>query len=351
MGRVNILFYYILSTCVLLAHANAQSVQQAAVVPATLFSSHEVIELDLYFDLDAVLNDRGQEVDQYDALLIHKVEGEIEENHNIQIRVRGNFRKKSENCKFPPLRLNFKKKQAKGTFFHGQDKIKLVTQCQLEKYVLKEYLIYRTYNLLEDRSFRVRLARINYFDTRKMKLAFTHYGFLIEEEDQLAKRLGAKITTKFYTPTMLDEQIVLRMSIFQYLIGNSDWYVTSKHNTVLMQTDTLKPPFPVPFDFDFSDLVDGFYTRPEGVPTSMLKSRRVFKGNCLEDSIVLKEFEFFLDKKELIYSLVSDFELLKKRERKKVLKYFDRLYVKLENDPKDILRIFAETCYKDPTFK
>jgi hypothetical protein len=74
---------------------------------------------------------------------------------DVSIRIRGNFRK--EYCELPPLRLNFKKSQVKGTLFKGQDKLKLVAPCQhgleSQQKLLLEYLAYRTYEILTDYCF------------------------------------------------------------------------------------------------------------------------------------------------------------------------------------------------------
>ena len=62
-------------------------------------------------------------------------------------------------CKFPPLKIHFDKKEMKGTEFRGNKSLKLVTYCKVqekyEQYYIKEFLIYRMYNLLTVYSFRV----------------------------------------------------------------------------------------------------------------------------------------------------------------------------------------------------
>ncbi|NIP93601.1 MAG: hypothetical protein GWN18_19895, partial [Thermoplasmata archaeon] len=72
----------------------------------------------------------------------------------------------SNTCEFPPLRLNFKKGQLDETLFDGQDKVKLVTHCRngdrYEQNVVKEYLVYRLYNVLTPLGFQVRMAHITY---------------------------------------------------------------------------------------------------------------------------------------------------------------------------------------------
>jgi hypothetical protein len=328
-----------------LLHAQTKEKQ-----PETLFSSNSPIEIDLYFNFDDVLDDRTKDASQHEAhLKYYDPAGEIEE-HEIQVKTRGNFRLDPANCKFPPLRVNFKKKQVKGTFFDGEDKLKLVTQCQLERYVLMEYLIYRVYNAIEEKSFKVRLAKINYYDTEKNKKVLTHYGFFIESEENLIARLNAVEAERFYSPNMLDQENLLKVALFQYMIGNADWYVTSKHNTVLLINSADSIPFTVPYDFDFSDAIDGFYTKPEGVPSSQLKTRRIFKGNCLENEEYLKGFDFFLQQKDTVYQTIKSLDIGKKSVKRQLEKYFDKFYKQLQ-DPENLIQEFNKYCWKPSVFR
>ncbi len=90
---------------------------------------------------------------------------------DVSIRIRGNFRR--EYCELPPIRLNFKKSQVKGTLFEGQDKLKLVAPCQngleSQQKLLMEYLAYRTFEILTDYSFGSRLIRLSYVDSDEKK--------------------------------------------------------------------------------------------------------------------------------------------------------------------------------------
>ena len=77
---------------------------------------------------------------------------------SLKIKTRGNFRKASSNFKYPPLMLNFpKSKVTANTLFPAQNKIKLVTPCQGDKYIIHEYLVYKLYNLFSPQSFKVQL--------------------------------------------------------------------------------------------------------------------------------------------------------------------------------------------------
>ena len=78
------------------------------------------------------------------------------------MRTRGRWRRETGNCQLPALFVFFDAQTTAGTPFAGQPMLPLTTHChegaKYEQYVLKEYLAYRIYNLLDAKSLRVRLA-------------------------------------------------------------------------------------------------------------------------------------------------------------------------------------------------
>ena len=97
---------------------------------------------------------------------------------------------------------------------------------------------------------------------KKIK-SYSQYGFLIEDVDDLAKR--NEMPRKWMTnPTeeRTDQTTMTLVSIFQYMIGNTDWSVPPLPQ---YQTDAGKLiPFlsmPSPYDFDFCGLVNAEYAR------------------------------------------------------------------------------------------
>ena len=63
-------------------------------------------------------------------------------------------------------------------------KLKLVVGCGAtnddEQLIIKEYLAYKMYNMLTEKSFRVRLVKIKYDDTKGKIKSYSQYGFLLE---------------------------------------------------------------------------------------------------------------------------------------------------------------------------
>lgn len=116
----------------------------------------------------------------------------------IEVKARGQFRRKSGECDFPTFWINLKKSEVAGTVFENQNKLKVVSHCRenenfYDRYLHREYLAYKTYNLLTEASFRVRLARIDYVYTDRRGRTATRPAFLIEDAELLAQRLGAVV--------------------------------------------------------------------------------------------------------------------------------------------------------------
>src|SRR5206468_10176474 len=114
----------------------------------------------------------------------------------VQLRTRGHFRLNL--CQYPPLKVTFGKAQAPRTIFaHEGASFKLTVQCRggqsYTNYLLEEYLIYRAYNLLTDRSFRVRLARVSYVDANGKHVPEMRRAFFVEDDDRMARRSDTRV--------------------------------------------------------------------------------------------------------------------------------------------------------------
>ena len=116
--------------------------------PANLFLAEEPLPFTLTAHMQRLVRDRVKPVAdslsvKHPALLTYfdPAQGQVS-SLPLSLMVRGNFRRNANNCEFPPLYLDFQKKKTKGTLFAKQNKLKLVTHCQSEDYVVREYLIY-----------------------------------------------------------------------------------------------------------------------------------------------------------------------------------------------------------------
>jgi hypothetical protein len=311
-----------------------------------LFSSDEPIDLILEYDIKKFRKDKGNNRKYHPASLSYTGEDGNIVKLDVMIKARGKLRRTFLNCLIPPYKMKFDKIKTKGTIFEDQKTLKLVTHCknrpkQFEQYYIQEYLVYRVYNFLTPMSFKVRFANITYMDSQNRVANFTRTAFFIESYKLMAKRNNAN-TTKVKTIQLpqADFELSTLVSVFQYLIGNTDWSIRSGHNVKRIVFKN-KPGkfFPVPFDFDLSGIIDASYARPdERFPIRSVRERyyRGFSKSLVQFNLT---FERFRTHKEEIYNLYRNTPLLSDKTKKKSLKYLDGFYKVIDN-PKLVNRYF-----------
>ena len=126
------------------------------------------------------------------------------------------------------------------------------------------------------------------------------------------------------------------VSLFQYMIGNTDWSIPKLHNMKLMvpKNDTLAKPFAIPYDFDYCGLVDASYAVPaEGLSIETV-SQRLYRGFPRSYDELQAAIAVFKEKKESIMYYINHFELCSTRCRKSMLSYLDEFYETLNNKKK-----------------
>lgn len=310
----------------------------------TLFLSEEVLNLELRSDFTAIRADTAKDPKpQNGKLIFYSPDGKTIK-FTVKVRARGDFRRNPEICSFPPLQVNFKKNEVRNTIFNNQDKLKLVTACQQEEDVIEEYVIYKMYNQVTDLSLKVRLVKVRYFDTSAGKEVFVRHSFFIEHEDQLAERNNVYERDSILTPFDLERENFMKMSVFEYLIGNKDWFISSRRNVATFRSkDPGGELYAVPYDFDFAGLIDASYTKPRNVSEKFLSTRRVFKGVCYTEDEFRRTFEFYRKLKPVFESLINGQELVSKTTRRENIRYLEVFYQIIE-DRDQFKKDFLDVC-------
>jgi len=316
-----------------------------------LFESDEILTLNLSGSIRELLKDRSDEMQYHDIILSYKANDSSLVSFPIQIKTRGHFRRTQGNCTYPPLLLNFSKKNApKNSLFAHQNKLKLVTPCNNEKYVLREYLVYKLYNLIGPKSFRARLVKVIYNDTEKGKVSEPLFGILLEDEHDMAERNNSiLIEGKVVRPERTQTEDYLKMAVFEYMIGNTDWSVQYYQNIKLIAADSTSMPYTVAYDFDHAGIVDAPYAKPaEALLLSSTRMRR-YRGYCLPNLSALDNtFAFYNQLKNEIFEVYTKNPLLEESYVKATTKFLDDFY-KTINTPKLISTEFGYPCKKDGT--
>lgn len=316
-----------------------------------LFESEEVIEITLSGRLNELFNDRADNPN-YHSLTISYTgsEGEIIKA-DITAKTRGHFRKNSLNCSMPPVLLNFSNAQLpEGSPFKGQEKLKLVTPCQDDRYVLREYYVYKIFNLFTEKSFRTRLLKVNFSDEGRPGKVKTVHCFVIEDEHAVAKRNELNILEKdLIRPEKTDRETFLDMALFELLIANTDWSVQYRQNIKLLGKEGSPVVYTVPYDFDHSGIVSAPYAKPaEALEMSSVRERR-YRGYCLKDQSAFQPaIERQLQSKEKVMNLYSSSTLLDPKYIASTLKYLEDFYSLLTDDKKRSA-VLGYPCREDGT--
>jgi hypothetical protein len=318
-----------------------------------LFESQEPLQLRL--EAPFVLVSRGEE-QEHPARLLY-TEGGAQKSIDLTVKRRGKSRQ--EYCAMPPLLLDLPGKELGGTVFDNQNRLKLVTYCDIperyEQYILLEYLAYRALNLLTDTSFRVRLAEVTYYDSEKMRELAVRRSILLENEKRFGKRVGVdELETKTIDRALYDPESLGLVYLFEYLIGNSDWSALAAsgggdvccHNIVPYAHPSAKDKLlPVPYDFDSSGLVDAPYALPdERLPISDVR-QRLYRGHCEPFEAIKPRLAQFDAKRQAITALFTTQPGLTERSIKQSVSYMDEFFAVLA-DPKKAERELTRPCQK-----
>lgn len=314
--------------------------------PKELFRSDEVLNITLSFNEKEVYNDL-EERDWHQAAISWKEDDGSISELTPRVQVRGKTRAKKATCRIPPLFISFKGVETKGTPFHKQKKIKLVTHCKDSKsykeYVKKEYLAYKLYNLVTPYSFNVRLCKINYVDTQKEADSAFHYGFLIESIKDVGKRSNMKeYEGVLRNQESLNKDNLDKLTLYQYMIGNLDWSVPKRHNIKIMIGSDGALPVALPYDFDYSGLVDAPYAiPPESIDIQDVKTR-VFWGLC-RDQGYTKPIQFYKALQPQIMEEIDEATYMDEKTRSSVRKYIIEFYSDI-NNPATVAKKIDRAC-------
>jgi hypothetical protein len=309
-----------------------------------LFRSEQPLEFRLTANFKAVNGDRNpNSTKTFPATIEFKRDDGTMAKIPLQIRARGHARRQI--CGFAPLRLELPKEQTKNTVFDGHGVLKLGTHCHntFEEYVRREYAAYKIYNILTPRSFRVRLAKATYVDATNGKAQPVHDAMFIEDDDDVAKRLEGRVVELKKLIFQRVEQDSLAMAmLFEYMVANTDVSLYALHNLILVQTKNGMR-YMVPYDFDYSGLVDAQYA-VAGKNLGITSVRdRLYRGPCKTAAEFEPYFARFRAAKPTIMALYDTIPELPQSYRTKSKSYLEEFYKTLDR-PSEFKKTFVDTC-------
>jgi hypothetical protein len=314
-----------------------------------LFKSRETLAITFTSDFGAINRDRDpKSTKRFPGTIQVPGDGGVQPIP-VQVSARGHARRDPRVCSVVPIRLEFAKKDLAGTVFAGQKDLKLVTHCSNssdgDQSVLTEYLTYRIFNLYTPRSFRARLAKVTYVDPKRDNAPEPRYGMLLENDDDLARRMEGRLYTmpnrhfNFIEP----ESLMLTM-LLQYMIGNTDFSIMALHNVKLVQTPDMTI-YMATYDFDYSGLVNtGYGAADKRLGISSVRDR-VYRGPCKTMPQLAPFLERIAAKKDEVLALVDQIPDMKPARRRDARDYLGEFFSTVSN-PAKAKRAFVDNCVR-----
>ena len=313
-----------------------------------LFRDSTAVEVTFETDLKALIRDRDStKFAPHAATLTYREGSGAPKTFPVTLRARGHFRRQARNCDFPPLKLEFERKDARETLFQGNANLKITTNCrasndEYQQYILSEYALYRAYQLVSPRYFRTRLARITYHDTAKGMGDVVSWAFFIEDDKEVAKKFSIEVlTTRSALFQDLDASQLAITSLFEYMVANTDWSISGLHNVALMR-DSIGI-YPVAYDFDWSGAVNTRYSFPDARLGIRTTTERLYRGPCRTIAEWQPIFDRFIAARPRIEAIYESLPALDLRRKRTVLDYFADFY-KIIGDPKAARRALIDGC-------
>ncbi len=314
-----------------------------------LFRTVDPLTFTLESDFGSVNKDRDPNSTKHFPAVL-KIAGTDGQQKSVPITIsgRGHLRRMAVTCNFIPLRLELPKDQVKGTAFEGPaSALKLVTHCQgsqsHEQYILREYLAYKLADILMPHHFRARLAKVTYIDSKAGKPLTTRYGIVLEDDDDVARRMDGRTVSIERTQFKdLEPSTLANMMVFEYLLGNTDFSIFALHNVVIVQLQS-KVLYPVPYDFDLSGLVNAPYALPAprlGIKTVL---ERAYRGPCLTPEQLESTLAGFKAKKTEVLAAAEGIADLNSDSKREVKQFLNDFYSTIER-PSGVKSAFVTGC-------
>ena len=253
---------------------------------------------------------------------------------NAEMWVRGITRKKV--CYLPPIHLDFKKNELSRYEVEGSDRLRMVLVCKSgninQEKLMAEYLVYKMYELIDSqaiRSFPVKVKMLN----PKNQIEQEFIGIVIEDRESFARWRNARFVpeTSVVMSEGLQREKFINMYFFQYMIGNTDWSVTNKHNLHLIKMPQFDRVVAFPYDYDYAGVVNNSYAVPHNsLPIKDVRTR-YFMNMRITESEFEQGIEFYKSKKEEILKLVQLAPYLTKSQKEEIQWYLSGFFEELTN--------------------
>jgi hypothetical protein len=302
----------------------------------SFIATDSAIDVQLLIDWRTLHKSKSTRAYQPAELVIQPTQG-AELKLKGKVRVRGRHR--LDICSFPPIKLKLDKSSLTRHGFSELNEFDIVHRCQsgdqYEQFILRELLAYKLYELISPVHLKSQLIRLHYSYPDGTKAHQSSYAFLVEDKEELVSRLGAR----HYKPSLvsrgaIDRMELLRVALFQFMIGNTDWYILNRHNLEFVGIPGHNLLVPIPYDFDYSGLVDATYAAHHESLEVQDVTIRYYQGWCHSEEEVEAALQVFREQKLRMLALPETILGLNERSVKHAVNFLNGFYSVIENPQK-----------------
>jgi hypothetical protein len=194
---------------------------------------------------------------------------------------------------------------------------------------------------------RTRLARITWRDSADRVKPMTVTAFFTELDEEVAKETSETLREEMKGARFrdVDQPTLQSLSLFEFMVGNTDWSLGALHNIYLLQ-DSVGIVTPVAYDWDWSGLVNTRYSVPDYRLPIKRVTERHFMGPChtlAEWAPTLTRYREQKGALDAVWSAIPDLSPGKQAQAAKYLEGFWRII----DSERDFKNTVMRTCRTD----
>jgi hypothetical protein len=254
-----------------------------------------------------------------------------------KVRTRGHMRLNI--CEYPPLKVKLNKDILAEMNMSEFNEFDIVHPCEdipaYTQLILREYLAYKLWELISPLHLRTQLVKLHYLDTDGTAAFEPDYAFLVEDQEEFSARIEAKrIKVTTMHKGALNKEAMLRICLFQFMIGNTDWYVSNSHNLEFFGMPDNPLLQIVPYDFDYSGLVNAPYAAHHESINLTSTTVRYYQGWCESMEEVNEQLTVFINNKQAILDLPKHIHGLDERSIRYTTEFLQQFFDIIEHPKK-----------------
>ena len=187
------------------------------------------------------------------------------------------------------------------------------------------------YEALTPYAYRTIWVSVTYIDASHREGSISSTGFLLEPDKVISSRLDL-IERKLFniSEDSLQFESYSLATAYNFMIGNRDWSIVMSRNAKLFFNSFTNKYVVIPYDFDYSNIVDASYRRETRPVTMLHHFDRIYEGEYFHTRAGAMLLSFDTLKPVILERLTSAENPMDDIQRKKIYKYFETWFTHIE---------------------